>query len=100
MWENVMTQAMTNGIWACLFVALLVFVLKDGKAREERYLETLRTLSKSLTVVNEIKKDIGEILDILKEAAIEDKIKKQSPKAIRQKRAKADEADAEIHIEY
>ena len=101
MWENIMTQAMTNGIWACLFVALLVFVLKDSKSREERYLETVKSLSTSLKIVGEIKEDIGGILVLLQEIVYDLKAKKPVSLA-KHKRQKAQEDtnDATIHIEY
>ncbi|MDR1939385.1 MAG: bacteriocin, partial [Clostridiales bacterium] len=35
-------MAVANGIFAVLFVALLLYILKDGRAREQKYQETIK----------------------------------------------------------
>ncbi|MDD4839193.1 MAG: BhlA/UviB family holin-like peptide [Clostridia bacterium] len=65
MWEEALRQAAANGLWALLFVALLVFILKDGKRREEKYQETVRRLSQSLNVVLDIRDDVKEVCQSL-----------------------------------
>lgn len=61
MWEKIFNLAISNGIWAVLFLALLVFQLKDSKNRETKYQKTIETLGKSLEVVNDVKEDVEEI---------------------------------------
>lgn len=65
MWEEVLGQAAANGLWAMLFVALLVFILKDSKKREEKYQDTVRRLSQSLNVVIDIRDDVKELCQTL-----------------------------------
>jgi hypothetical protein len=56
-WEEAIGMAVSNGIFAVLFVALLLHILRDGKARETKYQETIKELGSALSVVNEIKND-------------------------------------------
>jgi len=37
MWEEIFTQALGNGLLAALFVALLIYVLRDTAKREKKY---------------------------------------------------------------
>ena len=61
MWSDVFNIALTNGIFACLFVALLVYVLKDSRKRESKYQSIIDKLSSKLSTVDEIKQDVSEI---------------------------------------
>ncbi len=61
MWEKIFNLAISNGIWAVLFLVLLFFQLKDSKKREEKYQRTIETLGASLKVVTEIKEDVEDI---------------------------------------
>lgn len=54
MWEEIFNLAVNNGIWAVLFLALLVYQLKDSRTREEKYQKTIVGLSESLKVVHDI----------------------------------------------
>ena len=56
-----MDLAISNGLWATLFVVLLLYVLKDTSNREKKYQITIDSLSSHLSVVNEIKQEVGEI---------------------------------------
>jgi hypothetical protein len=56
-WEEAIGMAVSNGIFAVLFVALLLYILKDGKARESKYQETIKRLSSALSAVQDIKID-------------------------------------------
>jgi hypothetical protein len=56
-WEEAIGMAVSNGIFAVLFVALLLHILKDGKARENKYQETIKQLSSALLTVKDIKID-------------------------------------------
>ena len=63
MWEKIFNLAVSNGIWAVLFVILLFYQLKDSKEREEKYQETIESLGKSLEIINEVKEDVEIIKD-------------------------------------
>jgi len=76
MWEEVIKLAMSNGLWAVLFLGLLIYQLRDSKSREEKYQDTITMLGKKLEVVEEIKEDIVIIKD-----SLERKKKKSSEKA-------------------
>ena len=65
MWEQVFKIAISNGIFAVLFVALLVFQLKDSARREKKYQATIEKLSKHLDLVEEINNDIKEIRSVV-----------------------------------
>lgn len=59
--EEIMKQAVSNGIWALLFCFLLLYLLKDGRARELKYQETIKDLNTSVAAVREIAKSVDEI---------------------------------------
>jgi NO-binding membrane sensor protein with MHYT domain len=61
MWEQIFNMALSNGIWATLFVGLLVFQLKDSGKREKKYQDTIKELSLHLGVVNDIKEEVQEM---------------------------------------
>ena len=61
MWNEIFNLAISNGIFACLFVALLVYVLKDSRKREAKYQNTIDILANKLSIVDEIKEDVTEI---------------------------------------
>lgn len=61
MWNDVFNVAISNGIFAVMFVALLVYVLKDSKKRESKYQNIIDVLSSKLNTVDEIKQDVTEI---------------------------------------
>ncbi len=61
MWDEVFSVALTNGIFACLFVALLVYELKDSRQRERKYQKTIDTLSSRLVIIEKVHEDVDEI---------------------------------------
>ena len=61
MWEEIFSQALTNGIWAVLFVGLLIFQLQDSAKREKKYQDTISKLNQHLDTVEDIKDEIKEI---------------------------------------
>lgn len=68
MWDNIFNVAISNGIFAALFVALLVYELKDSRKRETKYQNTIENLSSKLSTVDEIKQDVTEIKECLKKS--------------------------------
>ena len=61
MWNDVFNIAISNGIFAVMFVALLVYVLKDSRKRESKYQNIIDILSVKLNTVEEIKQDVSDI---------------------------------------
>lgn len=61
MLTEIMDLAISNGLWATLFVGLLLYILKDTSSREKKYQITIESLSSHLSVVNEIKHEVEEI---------------------------------------
>ena len=61
MWETIFEAATQYGIWAVLFVSLFFIQIKDSKAREEKYQNTIDALAEKLKLITDIKSDIEEI---------------------------------------
>lgn len=66
MWEEIFNLAINNGIWAVLFLALLIYQLKDSRAREEKYQKTIYSLSATLSTISDVKDNTKEISDKVK----------------------------------
>jgi len=66
MWNDLFNIAISNGIFCGLFVALLIYVLKDSRKREIKYQQTIEVLSTKLNTVDEIKHDVCEIKECIK----------------------------------
>lgn len=77
MWSDVFNIAVTNGIFACLFVALLIYTLKDSRKRETKYQNIIDALSTKLNTVDEIKQDVSEIKNCLLNAPIKNRRKNE-----------------------
>ena len=65
MWEQILNLAISNGLFAVLFMGLLVYQLKDSRSREKKYQDTIERLGKSLEIVKSVKEDVEEIKDRL-----------------------------------
>ncbi len=65
MWDEIFSMAITNGIFACLFVALLVYELKDSRTREKKYQKTIDTLGARLQIVDKISEDVDEMKKVI-----------------------------------
>ena len=65
MWEQIVNLAISNGLFAVLFLGLLVYQLKDSRGREKRYQETIARLGTALDIVQSVKNDVEEIKEIL-----------------------------------
>lgn len=64
-----------NGVFAVLFFLLLMYELRDSRAREKKYQETVSTLADRLSVVNDIKEEFERLTVISPAAAVH----KESP---------------------
>jgi len=65
MWQEIFNLAINNGLWAVLFLVLLFYVLRDSRAREKKYQETIDKLGTAISTVEDIKEDVQEIKDII-----------------------------------
>lgn len=68
MWEQIINVAAANGIWAMLFVALLIYQLQDSRKREIKYQATIDNLSHCLKLVETIEEDVKDVKDIVKKS--------------------------------
>ena len=84
MWEQIIEAAAANGIWAMLFVGLLIYLLNDSKKREEKYTATINNLTEGLNALEGIKQDIKNIIDAI------DSTVKIGESAIKKKATKKD----------
>ena len=65
---DILKLALSQGIWAGLFVALLFYVLKNNEKRENRLLDCLDQMGKHYEClsadVRDIKKGVEEIIKL------------------------------------
>lgn len=61
-----MDLAVSQGIWAVLFVMLLFYVLNKNEKRENKLQEIIDKLADKLGVVDKIKDDVDEIKDFIR----------------------------------
>ena len=59
--EQIISLIVANGVFAVLFCGLLVYELRDSRARERRYNATIRALTERLEVVKSVKSDTTDI---------------------------------------
>ena len=67
MWEDILNIVISNGIFATLFVGLLLYLLKDSSKREDKYTNTINSLNENLYSAL----DIGEKFDDVKNSVLE-----------------------------
>ena len=65
MWEQIFNLAISNGLFAVLFLGLFVYQLRDSRSREQKYQETIERLGNSLEIVKHVKEDVEEIKQTL-----------------------------------
>ena len=65
MWDQLVEYMASNGAWALLFLALLVYQLQDSKRREEKYTSTITSLTQGLNALEGIKQDIKDIIQTI-----------------------------------
>lgn len=63
-WEEIIRVAAANGIWAMLFVALLIYQLQDSRKREAKYQDIIACLTKSVQSIEDVQKDVQIIREI------------------------------------
>ncbi|MCL2569803.1 MAG: BhlA/UviB family holin-like peptide [Firmicutes bacterium] len=67
MWDNIISLAINNGLWATLFVGLMIYILRDGDKREKKYQETIEKLADSLQIVKDIQDTTKGLQETTKE---------------------------------
>ena len=65
MWEQIVNLAISNGLFAVMFLVLFVYQLRDSKTRESKYQETIAKLGDSLQIVKDVKQDVEMIKEQL-----------------------------------
>lgn len=65
MWEQIFNLAISNGLFAVLFLGLLIYQLRDSRSREKRYQETIVKLGTALEIVQSVKHDVEDIKEML-----------------------------------
>lgn len=58
--ENLLTNG-TEITFSILFIAMLLYVIKTNDAREQRYQETINTLTSALNGYQDLKEDVSYI---------------------------------------
>lgn len=66
MWEQILKAALESGLWATLFCALLVYLLRDARTREGKYRDTIDALVHSLKVLDEVSGKMEDALLLLR----------------------------------
>ena len=64
-WSELIKTVVSNGIFAVLFVYLFFQQLKESKEREDAYQKTIEELAKHLVLIEEIRKDMNKLKEIL-----------------------------------
>ncbi|MBP3619757.1 MAG: bacteriocin [Clostridia bacterium] len=65
-WNDIISIVVSNGVFAILFVWLFCYQLKDSSKREAKYQQTIEQLTSHLKVLEEVKQDLTDIKDFLK----------------------------------
>lgn len=60
-WSVLLSMASESGVWAMLFLTLLIVLIKSFSKREEIYQDIIKTLSKNMSTVKEIKEDVEDL---------------------------------------
>ena len=64
--ERLFERILKEGIWAILFVALLLYVMNDSKEREIKYQETIKILSATLaTDIRNISSELNDLKNLI-----------------------------------
>ncbi len=65
-WNDILSIVVSNGIFAILFVWLFWYQLKDSSKRENKYQDTIGQLTSHLKILEDVKQDLTDIKDFLK----------------------------------
>ncbi len=73
-WNDILSIIVSNGIFAILFVWLFWYQLRDSAKREERYQETIGQLTAHLKILEDVKQDLTDIKEYLKNGESDEEI--------------------------
>ncbi len=60
-WNIILSLVSESGVWAMLFLALLIILIKSNNQREAKYQNIIEKLGNSLKKVEEIKEDVEDL---------------------------------------
>lgn len=60
-WSMILSLVSESGVWAMLFLALLIILIKSNNEREQKYQNIIEKLGNSLRKVEEIKEDVEDL---------------------------------------
>lgn len=60
-WSVILSLVSESGVWAMLFVSLLIILIKSNNKREEKYQNIIDKLGNSLKKVEAIKEDVEDL---------------------------------------
>ena len=66
-WKEIISIVVSNGVFAVLFVWIFWYQLKDSAKRETKYQQTIEQLTKHLEALEDVKQEIRDIKDYLKD---------------------------------
>ena len=84
MWEQIFNLAISNGLFAVLFLGLLIYQLRDSRSREVKYQQTIEKLGDSLEIVKQVKEDVEDIKLVI------------NNKYVKKSKAKEKESETEV----
>lgn len=67
LWKEILSIIVSNGVFAILFVWLFYYQLRDSAKREAKYQQTIEKLTSNLRVLENVRQDISDIKEFLKE---------------------------------
>ncbi len=67
LWKEILSIIVSNGVFAILFVWLFYYQLRDSAKREVKYQQTIEKLTSNLQVLENVRQDISDIKEFLKE---------------------------------
>ncbi len=73
-WNDILSIVVSNGIFAILFVWLFCYQLRDSSKRESKYQDTIGQLTLHLRVLDDVKQDLTDIKEFLKNGDCDEKI--------------------------
>lgn len=73
-WNEILSIVVSNGIFAILFVWLFWYQLRDSAKREQKYQDTIGQLTYHLKILEDVKQDISDIKDFLKNGDDNEKV--------------------------
>lgn len=76
MWDELLKLAISNGIFAVMFLGLLIYQLKDSGKREKKYQDTLEKLATNFGHLKNIETDLKCVREDVEELKTDLKIVK------------------------